>query len=857
MTPAPTPAVTPAPTPAPEPGCESCVYKKQCEDSGRPFAVFTPYPDNWDGVCGQGCLADQPCQLPCADTGCTVSAFVRTAADGKRAIEYFVVGPSEQCAEQIRALSFASNNTVEYDRQCIARIDKMHCGHIAPYESRHRRIAERPWSSESSESSGSSSNDDDAHEDSLAELSFSDDASASDRCVVKEDWCPKQRQARFLITLKPGFRGVVIEVPHDFVVEVEPVQLLRADGSNYRCSKACVLNLPVPKCGNSRCDSDSSSGAPDLCGKLAAQHHDRHATPRPVVFTPPQRIGLPTAPAAQPLGVAQRHSLAGGAAGADEAAGRPAGRCEAPPSIAIAAAQAVDAEHEPRLWLAALEEQDFALAHCPRAPAPDSTELFSLAIGLHESAVGNCDLQRCRAALLHRSRLTGERVPTTAAGFIARARALATAGREALAADRHNEARQAACCADLLFESMLREYGCAVEHCDAMHFYPSNAVFERASDDRKRAVLRPQQQQQQHASAAAVHAAQRPDLTYVAFEECDFAETDFVADNDANDAIFAVYATSMVGALTKKWFASALHFEVRAIGSTSDFALEMRLADAHIPPGSRIRVLHHGVGAPVAEECWIASASEQQQQQHAHECASTDVLRLVRSTRTALPHHPASRTPFVNTLAGTPLADAAYIVSVYIDIPAAAALPHALPALRLALELRDRATGCTVRTNRLFADGGAGSGSSGGFGVFAPAPFAWPTEGVPAFLNATALPSGGLCIGGDRARARCNEADECAGGYCEMREESGHAHHCYDAPLPGYNDAALCSRASQCPYGSCYGRDGQRGTEAGAYPLLYSHLESPSPNNAHWFKFVSAVNDRTLYDADAHRMRAE
>lgn len=807
------------------------MYKKECESSGRPFAVFTPYPENWDGVCSEDdCLAEQPCQVPCGHTGCTVSAFVRESESGKRVIEYFLVGPDHACADHIRALSFAANNTVEYNRKCIAHVDKMHCGHIAPYANAHEFV-------DLSSSSLLSSDDESAFSGhSLAASASSSSSESSDsadsKCLMKEDWCTKQRQSRFLVTFKPGYRGVVVEVPDDFVIAIEPVHLLLADGATYRCTKACVLELPVPKCGNTRCDGESSSG--DLCAQLGGAYHHAPAQ-APVQFVP--RVGAPA-----PLAVAD-----GDAARLLAEPTTPA-RCALAPSVVLAAREVSNTRGaEARDWLEALEEQAFALAHCSRAPAPDSQEAHSLALGTGaQTHVGSCDLTRCRAALLRRSRLTGDLVPSTAAGFVARARALATSARESYASERFNEARQAACCAELLFEELLAHYDCPVEHCNVAHVYPRNALFE--SDERRRSQ-RPD---------GTVRAELQPSLTMVAFEECDVTDNEqFVPDNDANDAVFAVYATSMVGSVTKRWFATALHVEARALGTTSDFALELRFVEAHVPSGSRVRVLHHGAaGGAAAEECWTANS-------HAaatHDCPSTDVIRLVRSVRTALPRHESSYAPFVNTLAGRALAEPAHSATVYIEVPSTAVQVHAEPTFKLVLELRDRATDCTVRS--LSAGGSAvrGVDSARGFGVLAPAHFRWPLEGVPAFLNETLLPNGGLCVGGDRARGRCNEADECAGGFCELRSWHIGRHHCYDAPLPGMNEAALCSRPSACPYGRCYGRDAARDTEMGAYPLLGAHLDAAASGgasgaSARWYARSGAQNEQLLYDADAYRSR--
>lgn len=94
----------------------------------------------------------------------------------------------------------------------------------------------------------------------------------------------------------------------------------------------------------------------------------------------------------------------------------------------------------------------------------------------------------------------------------------------------------------------------------------------------------------------------------------------------------------------------------------------------------------------------------------------------------------------------------------------------------------------------------------GGIGVAVPAPFKWPLEGVPAFSDVKLMPTGGLCIGGDNCAMRCNELQECAGGYCELHGPQ--AFSCVDAP--GANADTLCSRMSQCPYGRCNGLRPQR-----------------------------------------------
>src|SRR5690606_14880611 len=126
----------------------------------------------------------------------------------------------------------------------------------------------------------------------------------------------------------------------------------------------------------------------------------------------------------------------------------------------------------------------------------------------------------------------------------------------------------------------------------------------------------------------------------------------------------------------------------------------------------------------------------------------------------------------------------------------------------------DRAGSCVVRT-------GTYERQENSYGLVVPTPFLYPLEGVPAFLDAKLVPSGGICVGGDNSAARCDEQQECEGGYCELH--GAHAYTCFDAPAPGNNPGTVCSRTSQCPYGRCYAHDDAL-DQHGAYPALAEYL---------------------------------
>ncbi len=182
--------------------------------------------------------------------------------------------------------------------------------------------------------------------------------------------------------------------------------------------------------------------------------------------------------------------------------------------------------------------------------------------------------------------------------------------------------------------------------------------------------------------------------------------------------------------------------------------------------------------------------------------------------RAALPQHSAAASLYVNTRTGLPLAKAAHVALLIIELPSDTR--HA-PTLALEFELRDRADPTSVVQTAHWP------GDAGGFGVVVPSPFYYPTEGVPAYLNVTLVPTGGICIGGDNGGMRCSDMQECAGGFCELYGDN--AYSCVDTQKQGVAADSLCSRPTQCPYGRCYGHS-EAPSEQGAYPALAEFLVS-------------------------------
>lgn len=368
-------------------------------------------------------------------------------------------------------------------------------------------------------------------------------------------------------------------------------------------------------------------------------------------------------------------------------------------------------------------------------------------------------------------------------------------------------------CAELIVRTVLERYNCGLRSCGTDYSHPhgggDSGNSDHGSDGRGHKSGR-----KQHHKRGLGDSSETGDFV-VAFEECERSHASFVPDNDLNDAVFAVSVTSLLDG--DEWRSTNLHVSPVALGSLRDYSLDLRFADADIPVGSVVRVVHYGVGASVA--CYTVNSLEDE----TTECPSASSVRLVRSVRAALPQNEAAAdSPYINTLVALPRAEAAHRSSLYITLPSGTSRDDAAE-LRVALELRDRSGGCIVQTARRGAEG---------LGVVIAAPaFRYPREGVPAYFNDTLLPRGGICVGGDNARARCDEVQECRGGYCEL--SGTEAFSCVDAA-----ESAACSRVSQCPYGDCYAPAGID-DERGAYPLLEHFVESGGATDRDWFEHAS------------------
>lgn len=298
----------------------------------------------------------------------------------------------------------------------------------------------------------------------------------------------------------------------------------------------------------------------------------------------------------------------------------------------------------------------------------------------------------------------------------------------------------------------------------------------------------------------------------IAFEQCGGAPST-PHDRDANDAVFAASANSLFNGT--RWLGTHIFIVPRALGSTDDFALSVRFADLGLPPGAQVRVTHFG--AEPTTDCYTANS-----QLHATaDCPSAASVPLLRSVRAALPQYWGAPNQFVDTLDDdsrvTKPAHSVQLVALPQQTPAGAtgnvrpAATVARKQITLHAELTTRGTTtCVVRTNGLASD-------APGFGFVVPAPWAWPKEGVPIYLDDAHL--SGQCVEGGNGGEVCSLKDECPGGYCDTKKQE-----CVDAyDEDGESVYHKCALASQCPYGTCYGYDGSE--ELGAYAHFGEWLE--------------------------------
>ena len=470
-----------------------------------------------------------------------------------------------------------------------------------------------------------------------------------------------------------------------------------------------------------------------------------------------------------------------------------------------------------RAWANALSIQFAGLMECkPETTASNTEHTVKLPkIGVETS----CDYEQCAATLHKPSALTGNRAPATVTDLLARAAELARLARAQYSQSRYAQSRQSACCAEAIVRDIAAAADCPRTACTLMSVYASTAEpYANIGDN------------QNSKRAAAGVPTDGGGEHLVLFEQCNAPQANTAPDYDGQDAVFAVSAKSIVENRTAgAWLASIIDVETIAIGSVHDFSLELNFADSGVPAGSQVRVVHFGLGA--AELCYTADSIKSE----TLECPSASSVRLFRSLRAALPPAKGAASPFINTVAGHPRSTPTHLASLFIRLP----LNHyAAPSLRLAFELHSRDDISCVVSTALYDP------AQRAFGVIVPAPFLYPREGVPMFIDPAIVPTGGLCVGGDNTAMLCNEPQECAGGYCELH--GPHAFHCINSPQAGVNTDTLCSRDSQCPYGFCYGH-AEAPTEYGLYPALAEFLASAGKTNRDWSR-ARPLDPALVYD---------
>lgn len=583
------------------------------------------------------------------------------------------------------------------------------------------------------------------------------------------------------IPISPGFRGVEVRVPAGYAVGVG-----LASFADQTCDPLCEIEVPVPQCITREADDDDNG-------------------------------------------------LNANGAFADPAVDL--GPCDTPSAVWLAANNNANGRRvAARAWDNAVEVHWISLVTCSPASITSSVPLSLLYLA---DPTSTCSATQCNALLVSNLLTTGV-PPHTVGDYVTLAMELLTTSHNEYTLADYTNAIQSACCAEFVLRTILAQAQCSTQDCSLHAIYPGAGSIEAyeailiQSNTRKRAPLDAMTKAQTNAQQAAVAGQQ-----IVAFEECGAPRGNYVPDNDMNDAVFTVSATSMVDATNKYWQSSSIHVTPLALGSTHDFALDMRFGDSGLPNGAVVRVVSFGLAQSVT--CYTVNSPATE----TVDCPSTTVARLIRSLRAALPQHVGAATPFINTLQDMPMATIAHMTSVFITMPPKLARA---PTLRYSFDLHDRASACVVQTSVPVL------GTA--FGVIVPAPFAYALEGVPAYINASLVPSGGICVGGDNSAARCADKQECEGGYCELH--GANAYRCFDSPLPGINAKALCSRQSQCPYGRCYGHDDSP-QQNGAYPALAEFLRSRETVNGDWFRSLPAgqLDRQVYYDAQAHLSAAK
>ena len=365
------------------------------------------------------------------------------------------------------------------------------------------------------------------------------------------------------------------------------------------------------------------------------------------------------------------------------------------------------------------------------------------------------------------------------------------------ACGRYTDAVQSYCCAEFVVERLAKAWQCSDVQISSR--CGTTVVHPAASPARGRPTLQ---------DVVAIRNAAsngRPQLAVVAFEQCKL--TKFTPeDNDINDGVFEVSATSHVDGDALLDYSVLI--KPMAFGSTEDAALDIRFGEIGVPAGSRVYV--SSVGPEAHTVCYTANSVADE----SPECPSVAVARVIHSVRATFAANSRIRSNSpINTLSNLPHVESTHVALVVV-YPPKGTRAAAANDMRLDFELvyRNEETLCTVHTN------GVAKGSSG-YAVIVPAPFRWPHEGVPTYLEST----DGICVGGDDAGESCTEVQQCPHGYCNMDKKSSAYLKCIDTVRSGVNADSSCSRASQCAYGYCYGYAGS--ARRGVYPGVKSWLE--------------------------------
>jgi hypothetical protein len=255
----------------------------------------------------------------------------------------------------------------------------------------------------------------------------------------------------------------------------------------------------------------------------------------------------------------------------------------------------------------------------------------------------------------------------------------------------------------------------------------------------------------------------------------------------------------------------SLYASPLAVGSQDDFTLNVRFHDMGLPTGSQVHITHFG--ASHITDCYTVNSVADE----TAECPSAAVAPLFRSTRAALPPRAGAGTAYVNTVPTEPIVRVEQHAAHMVVTPrqGSRAIAAARDSFTVHAELSTRGYDCVVRTNGLASD-------PIGFGYIVPAPWRWPNEGVPMFLDTPH--QRGQCVSGGNGGEPCSEADQCAGGYCQLKSKK-----CYDAHgEDGISQYHTCTKSSECPYGTCYGFAGSQ--QRGAYAHMGAYLECRAAN---------------------------